>query len=213
MDQTTDKIVAEALAKIEAMKKVPATEQPAQGPQPQAEDPNADAKAKAIVQVMTSPTAMVAAKVSENVVQQINNDEQTGKKVAVIAQKIIGSGLNTEEKKATAEEIRAESTVKDADFESNESEFAHHGITHKVKPWQSKAMCIINDVWFVVITIIFAFTLVPFSTFLARIKGYSSLLKWVASLVGILMLLAMLFGVTVLVLRVCGVEILAPIGG
>jgi hypothetical protein len=210
MEQTTDKIIAEAKAKIEAFGQGPA---PTGDKGPEATPLDAETKGKAIAEIMKSPSAVVAAKVSENVVIKINTDEQTGKRVEQVAEKIIGSGLKAEDNKATAAGIRAESEVKDADFESNKAEFLHHGIDHKVKPWQSKVMCVINDIWFVIISIIFAFTLVPFSEFLSRIRAYSRLLRFVAGFVGISMLLTMLFGLTVLVLNVCGIDLLKIIGG
>lgn len=168
---------------------------------------NERVKSQALVDIVSDPTKAVSAKISEEIVTQINTDGTTQTKFAKVASNIVDRGLNANTRKAEAVEHKASSEAKDADFENNCAEYLHHGVKHKVQPWQSKVMIAMNNIWFVIISILCFFTIIPFSMFMSRIKALSGILKFVAIAVGILLLLAILFGLTVWVLKLCGIQL------
>lgn len=164
-------------------------------------------KEQIVTDIAMDPTKAVAAKISEKIITQINSDQNTQEKIADVADKIIDHGINTNTLKAEAAEHRAASEAKDTDFTNNASEYLHHGIDHKVQPWQSKLMIVMNNIWFVIISVLFFFTFIPFSMFMSRVKALSGILKFVAITIGVLCLLLILFGLTTWILRKCGINL------
>ena len=162
-------------------------------------------KAQALVEVVADPTKAVATKVSQAVAHKIDTDKTVSKKVDSVAAKIIDKGLQANTKQADAAHSAALAKAKDQDFANNKEEYLHHGVQGRVQPWQSTMMIWMNNIWFVILSIIFFFTFVPFSMFMSRIKALSGILKFVAITIGVSLLLIILASITFWVLHVTNV--------
>ena len=165
----------------------------------------AEAEARELSAIVQDPTKAVATKLSEKLVQSIEN-KNVDEKVGKTADKLVEKGLQVQENKAQASVIESEDETLDADFKKNEHEYLYHGINHKIdKQWKRTLVHIINDIWFVIWAIISCFTLVPVSTFLSRIGALKGFMKAVAMFLGIVMLLACMAGATYACLKWTGV--------
>ena len=163
----------------------------------------AEAETNAIATIMSDPQKAVKTKLSEKLVNSLDN-AVVDEKVGGTAQIIIDKGLKEQENLATADVIKSEDATLQADFEKNKDEYLYHGINHKIdKVWKRNMLHIINDVWFVIWAIVSAFTLVPISTFLSRIGALKGFMKCVAIVVGCVLLLACLTGLTYALIKKC----------
>lgn len=166
----------------------------------------AEAEVKELSIIAQDPTKALQTKLNTKVAEHIDKSQEVAQKIEQTADKLVDKGLKVQENKASASVILSEDEIIEADFQKNKEEYLHHGIDHKVdKPWKRKMLMVINDIWFVIIAIISAFTIVPVSTFLSRIKALHGIVKWLAIVLGVAMLLACLGGLTYALLKRCGV--------
>lgn len=166
----------------------------------------AEAEVKELSLIAQDPTKALQTKLNTKVAEHIDKSQEVAQKIEQTADKLVDKGLKVQENKASASVILSEDEIIEADFQKNKEEYLHHGIDHKIdKTWKRKMLMIINDIWFVILAIISAFTIVPVSTFLSRIKALSGIVKWLAIVLGVAMLLACLGGLTYALLKWCGV--------
>ena len=133
-----------------------------------------DVKAKVVADIVIDPMKVVSTKISDEIVDKINNDDSAAVKISEVADQIVDHGIKANKRVAEAVEHRASAEAKDADFENNKSEYLHHGIDYKVQPWQSKLMIIMNNIWFVILSFIFFFS---FIQYLKNFHFYDTLFK------------------------------------
>lgn len=166
----------------------------------------AEAEAKEKAEILKNPEKALNVKLSESLASTIENSKVVAEKVNDTANKIVNKGLQAQENKAEASVIDSEDETLEADFRKNQYEYLYHGIDHKIdKQWKRNLIHIINDIWFVIWTIVSCFSIVPVSTFLSRIKALKGFIKGVAIVLGIVLLLACLAGLTYMCLKWCGI--------
>lgn len=157
----------------------------------------AEAEAKELAVIAQDPTKALQTKLNLKVAEHIDNSQEVAQRIEKTADKLVDTGLKTQENKVEADKIESEDEILEADFKKNQDEYLYHGINHKIdKEWKRKLIHIINDIWFVIWAIVSCFTIVPISTFLSRIGALKGFMKGVAMVLGILMLLACLGGLT-----------------
>ena len=168
----------------------------------------AQSETQALAEIVVDTNKTLQAKLNTKLAEHIDKNVEVAEKIEKTATKLVDKGLEVQDNKATANIVKSEDEVLQADFEKYKDEYLYHGINHKIdKKWKKSLVLLINDVWFVIWAIISCFTIVPVSTFLSRIKALSGFIRGVAIILGILLLLGCLFGATVFVLRACGVNI------
>lgn len=168
----------------------------------------AESETQALAEIVVDTNKTLQAKLNTKLAEHIDTNVEVAEKIEKTASKLVDKGLEVQDNKATANIVKSEDEILQADFEKYKDEYLYHGINHKIdKKWKKSLVLIINDIWFVIWAIISCFTIVPVSTFLSRIKALSGFIKGVAIILGIVLLLGCLFGATVFVLRTCGINI------
>ena len=157
----------------------------------------AEAEARELSEIAQDPSKALQTKLNLKVAEHIDSSQEVAQRIEQTADKLVDTGLRTQENKVEADKIESEDEILEADFKKNKEEYLYHGINHKIdKEWKRKLIHVINDIWFVIWAIVSCFTIVPISTFLSRIGALKGFMKGVAMVLGILMLLACLGGLT-----------------
>ncbi len=165
-----------------------------------------EAQAKELAMIASDPTKALQSKLNMKVAEHIDTSDIVKAKISSTADKLVDSGLKVQENKVEASIVDSEDDIIVADFKKNQSEYLYHGIDHKLdKNWKRQMVLIINDFWFVVWAIVSAFTLVPVSTFLSRIKALSGIVRGVAVVLGIVLGLGCVIGLTYAILNWSGI--------
>lgn len=195
MDEELDKIVAERIKQKEAEEKVQAEYMRAK----------AEAEVKEQSLIIQDPTKALQTKLNLKVAEHIDTSQEVAQRIEKTADKLVDTGLKTQENKVEADKISSEDEILEADYTKNKDEYLYHGINHKIdKVWKRKLILAINNIWFVIWAIVSCFTIVPISTFLSRIAALKGFMKGVAMVLGILLLLACLGGLTYACLKWAG---------
>ncbi len=204
MNEDLDKLVEDRIKQKEAEDKAKAeAEEKAQAEYMRAK---AEAEAKETALIAQDTAKALQTKLNMEVVKHIDSSQAVADKIEKTADKLVDTGLKTQENKVEADKILSEDEILEADFTKNKDEYLYHGINHKIdKKWKRTIIHIINDIWFVIWAIVSCFTIVPVSTFLSRIGALKGFMKGVALVLGILLLLACLGGLTYGCLKWTGV--------
>ena len=182
-------------------------------PTAETEEITDEVKAMALAEIVSDPQKAINAKISGAIAEKIDNDETVVKRVGETAEHIIDANLNIKENKAKASDINSQDDINEANFKKYESEYKYHGLDHKVdKPWKTKIISAMNDIWFVIFSFVSFFTIVPVSIFMDRLRVLNGFVKWVYVVLGVMLLLSILFGIVVLIFNACGYDLLSMIG-
>lgn len=161
----------------------------------------ANAQANAVAQIIVDPLKVVSTKISQTIGKKIADDPNINKKIDGVADKIIDDGIAANTANADAGRSNSEADAMLADFNKNKDEFLHHGINHKIAPWQSAMLLIMNSIWFVLISIVNFVTFLPISIVLSRIATLKGLLKGIAVTIAAVLLIAILVVIILSILR------------
>lgn len=165
----------------------------------------AETEVNAMSTIATDTSKTLQTKLNSKLAEHIDNDKNVLEKVEETANKLVVKGLKTQENKVDASVINSEDEILTADYEKNKNEYLYHGINHKIdRKWKRQLVLFINDIRFVIRALISFFTIVPVSTFIARIGALKGFIKGFALTIGILLLLGILAAITYFIVKRSG---------